>query len=281
MQHARRVRVNDVELSYIEKGTGEPVVFVHGTLGSLAPFADLVERFGDTRRAVAYSRRFHPPNPCDDTEATYDIRLHASDLAGLLRALDLAPAHIVGTSYGAYIALLLALTDPGLLRSIVACEPPMLPLLRASPDGHRMLEEFLTHALEPSREAFQRGDAAAGVARFMDGILGRPGAFASLTPTVQRSFLEAAPELRLESLAPIDRYMPALTPEELSRIRMPVLLVGGERSPRLFHKILDELARQLPYARRILIARAGHAMYVANPRDFESAVREFLSGETS
>lgn len=279
MLQARRVQVKDIELSCIEEGAGEPIVFVHGSLGTLSTFTDLVGRFGRTHRAIAYSRRFHPPNPCDDPAASYDIRLHASDLSGLLRTLNVAPAHVVGSSYGAYVALVLAFTEPGLLRSIVACEPPMLPLLRVSGAGRPLLEDFLTKALNPSREAFRQNDAPGGVARFMDGILGRSGAFASLAPGLQRQFLEAAPELRLEFLTPFDRYMPDVTPEELSRVRIPVLLVGGERSPRVFHNILDELERQLPRCRRVLVARSGHSMHSANLQDFESAVRTFIARE--
>src|SRR6266540_1720193 len=62
-----------------------------------------------TYRVLVYSRRYHPPNPPQNDAQTYSPMLHAEDLAALLLQLDLAPAHVVGSSYGAYTALVLAL----------------------------------------------------------------------------------------------------------------------------------------------------------------------------
>jgi hypothetical protein len=58
---------------------------------------------------IAYSRRFHPPNEIDPSDRTYAAERHAENLAALLGALDAGKAHLVGSSYGAYIILVLAL----------------------------------------------------------------------------------------------------------------------------------------------------------------------------
>jgi hypothetical protein len=55
--------VNGTTIHYFEHGKGEPLVFVHGTVGDLNGFRAQIEMFGKEFRVIAYSRRFHPPNP--------------------------------------------------------------------------------------------------------------------------------------------------------------------------------------------------------------------------
>jgi pimeloyl-ACP methyl ester carboxylesterase len=70
--------------------------------------------------------------------------------------------------------------------------------------------------------------------------------------------------------------MPALPDELLAGVDIPVLLLEGERSPRIFGVITDELAHILPDTRRQTISRAGHSMQMSNPEAFDGAVASFL-----
>ena len=88
--------------------------------------------------------------------------------------------------------------------------------------------------------------------------------------------MEIAGALRLEFLAPPDDYMPPLTPEEIQAVDLPVLLLEGEKSPRYFGIIADELERILPKSTRARVPGAGHAMYAANPARFNAVVRQFV-----
>ena len=72
--------------------------------------------------AVGTTTRTPEWSPRGDYSAIVD----ADDLAALIRKLKLAPAHIVGVSYGAYVALFLAARHPELVRSLVLSEPPVL-----------------------------------------------------------------------------------------------------------------------------------------------------------
>jgi len=67
------------------------------------------------------------------------------DLVSLMKALQLAPAHLVGCSFGAYICLLVARDHPELIRALTICEPPLLPLLGLSvpPKPSQMLGLFM------------------------------------------------------------------------------------------------------------------------------------------
>ena len=86
-------------------------------------------------RVIAYSRRYHYPNPREDGGAPYSATLHAADLAALIQSLASQPVHIVGSSFGAYVALMVAVRQPGLVRSLVLGEPPLFPWLGRYPAG--------------------------------------------------------------------------------------------------------------------------------------------------
>jgi pimeloyl-ACP methyl ester carboxylesterase len=266
-----------MRFAYVDEGSGEPLVFVHGSLGSWSDFSGQVEFFRSSHRAVAYSRRFHPPNWCHDPGASYTLHDHAEDLARVISVLDLHQPAVISSSWGGYAALLCAIVHPGLIRALVLGEPPMLPLLRKSEQGRSWFEGFLATSLRPSREAFLRGDEIDGVRKFYDGIAGRTGAFDRLGEENRNRLLESRAELRLEFLTPFEQYMPEIPDQDLRSVDIPVLLLNGERSPRMFGIITDELERLLPNNRRRVVPLAGHSMNIGNPRFYNVAVQEFLA----
>ena len=138
--------VNGTTLAYREEGAGEPVVFVHGGLSDLRVWSNQLPSVGRSYRAITYSRRFARPN--EDIEPGVDDpwQQHVEDLAAFLREIDAAPAHLVGTSQGAFIALLLAVQSPDLVRRLVLEEPPVLPLFAKNtpPRLAEMLRLFAT-----------------------------------------------------------------------------------------------------------------------------------------
>ncbi len=102
------IETNGTKLEYIEKGQRVPVIFVHGSLNDLRSWSLQMDPFSKQYRAIAYSRRYHYPNAVSGDSSDYSVDLHAEDLASLIRDLGLQRSHIVGSSYGAYTALVLA-----------------------------------------------------------------------------------------------------------------------------------------------------------------------------
>lgn len=274
----RAAQVNGTTLHYRLLGdSGAPVVFVHGTLGNAGSWAAQDTAFARGFRVLVYSRRYHPPNPQVADGQVYSPKLHAEDLAALLLRLELTPAHVVGSSYGAYTALLLARDHPSLVRSLVLAEPPVTSLLSGSLAGDSVRQALFTGSLDPARAAFARGDSVAGLRAFVDGLQGRRGAFDSLPPAVRADLLRHAFELRLEMLANREQYLPVVSCRDLDRMRTPVLVVRGERSERFFQLISNELARCLRTETTVVVPRAGHAMHQAQPVYYNEVVRRFLA----
>jgi non-heme chloroperoxidase len=264
----RVTQVNGTELHYVDIGSGIPVVFIHGSLGTLDDWRAQLDTFARHYRVIAYSRRYHPPNPQRRDGRAYGLYLHADDLVALLDRLGVERAHLIGDSYGAYIALAFALQHPDRVQDLVLDEPPILPWVRRTPEGDVLGRAFDANTLAPVRAAFARGDSVEALRRFVAGVSGSGGRAAPLT---------LAFELHLELQADPEAYMPSLDCREVAAIRSPVLVVTGERSARIFHVIAEELTRCLRTEEVVTVPGAGHDMQIANARFFNAAVLGFLA----
>jgi pimeloyl-ACP methyl ester carboxylesterase len=263
-------RVNGTTLAYrIVGDSGTPVVFVHGSLGDFRDWNAQIATFAQRHRVLVYSRRYHPPNPLLNDDQIYSPMLHADDLAALLLQLDLAPAHIVGSSYGAYTALVLALEHPELVRSVVLGEPPIMPLLTGTQEDDALRRAYFANVLDPARAAFSRRDSVGALRTFLRGE--------GLAAPVDARLLTYSFELRHEMLANREQYMAPLNCRDLGALHTGVLLVSGDRSPPVFHAINAELARCLQNDSTVTIPGAGHAMHASNPAYYNQVILRYLA----
>jgi pimeloyl-ACP methyl ester carboxylesterase len=142
MTHAQ---IGGVKLFYELKGSGDPIVFVHGSSGDHHNWDAVAPHFARRFRVLTYDRRGHGESerPAGKPSGQADV----DDLAGLVAHLGLAPAHFVGSSFGAGVVLRLAAKQPRLFRSLVGHEPPLLGVLAedsmAAPD---QLARAMQHA---------------------------------------------------------------------------------------------------------------------------------------
>ncbi|MGB3185660.1 MAG: alpha/beta hydrolase [Ornithinimicrobium sp.] len=272
------VQLNETTLEYIERGQGDPVVLVHGTLGDLRSWEPQIDAFAETYRTIAYSRRYHHPNPCTGHESDYSAVRHADDLAELMTALGLGSAHIVGESYGAYTALFLAARHPSRVRTLVLGEPPILPLLEHNPEGRELRDAFLADVWGPVGATLRRGEMEAGVRMFADAVV-EEGAFDQMPPEVHTLIMDNAREFTVETSSP-DFWTP-LTCEDAGRVAAPTLLLSGEQSLKMFQLIVDELARCLPNNEFVTIPDSNHDMPGGNPEVYNETVLAFLAEQVA
>lgn len=138
-----KLHINGVSLGVVEQGIGEPVVFVHGSASDHRTWQSQLDRLDEWYRVIAYSRRFHWPNDPIPDGADYSMHQHLDDLQALLRTLNEGAAHLVGHSYGALLALLLAIREPGTVRSLVLAEPPAITLFVSNRPRPRQILKLL------------------------------------------------------------------------------------------------------------------------------------------
>jgi non-heme chloroperoxidase len=271
----RKVIVNGVELHYVERGRGEPLILLHGGQSDYRSWAPQMDEFSRGFRVIAYSRRYNYPNDNPLTESYRSAYTDAEDLAAFIRHLKLGRVHLVGTSAGALAALVLATERPEMMRSLVLAEPPVHRWAKDDPQGEALYREFMTTIWEPAAVAFRSGDDGAAMRVLVDGF-GGAGRFDRLTPEA-RAVATANSRFFKAATASPDPF-PDLAKDKVRGLRAPILIVTGENTIRLHKFVNDELARLLPKAERVTIPGAGHGSARENPRAFNEAVLRFLGG---
>jgi len=98
------IDVDGVSLFYEEKGTGQPLLFVHGIPTDYRAWGSQLDAFSDNYRVIAYSRRYAQPNKREGDLLDSTIENNTTDLVGFIKKLGIAPVHLVGHSYGGFIA---------------------------------------------------------------------------------------------------------------------------------------------------------------------------------
>jgi len=269
----RAAKVRGAELSYVEKGTGPPLVLVHGSLNDYRAWELQLEPFAERFRVVAYSRRNHFPNAWSEYPAGYSVRDERDDLMGLIGAIGLeTPVHLVGSSYGAYVAALVERDHPEVVRSAVLGEPPILSLLADDPKSLKSYRASESRFAELVLARLRDGDDSAAAAGFIDFIMGA-GAFDRLPTGARQMILQNSKSLAAELPTPERDHF---TTEDARKISTPTLLVRGQRSPPMFQAVMSILAKSMPNATTSTIRDSSHTPYVTNPATYNKTVLRFL-----
>jgi pimeloyl-ACP methyl ester carboxylesterase len=120
-----RVQLNGANIEYDVRGSGAPVVFIHGAVLSDG-FVPVIEQTGiaENFQIIHYRRRGYASS--SRAVAGMTMQGWAGDCIALLNHLGIASAHVAGHSFGAGIALQMAIDAPGRVRKLALLEPPLL-----------------------------------------------------------------------------------------------------------------------------------------------------------
>lgn len=263
---------NGVELHYERAGAGLPLVFVHGAMGDWRSWEAQWGAFTAHYDCVAYSRRYSFPNRNDMPSPDHSALDEAQDLRLLLDALGWRRAIVVGSSYGGFTALALALAHPERVAAVVAVEPPMMRYAEMSATGRAASAAFRRDTIEPANAAFRAGQDEAA-SRIMTGGINGAAAPAGSPEAMQRRLqnMRAMKMLALSS----DEF-PLLAPDRLAALDMPVLLLSGEQTAPVHREIFNNVCRAMPQAQAQRVPDAGHGVSREQPAVFNRIVLEFL-----
>ncbi len=162
------VKANGVNYYYEIRGTGEPLLLLHGGLGNIAVFAPGIPEFSKTRTVIAVDLYGHGRTALTDRPMNYvDV---GNDLAILIRELGYRQVDVLGYSMGGGIAFRLAAQHPDLVRRLVLVSagfaqngfyPDMLPQQAAvsgkiadQVKGTPMYDSYM--AVAPRKEDFPK-----------------------------------------------------------------------------------------------------------------------------
>ena len=262
------------DLYYIEQGEGQPVIFIHGTLDDFRAWRLQIDQFATKYHVVSYSRRYAYPNQWPGSGDDNSITNNADDLVDLIiKKLHLAPAHLIGHSYGAFTALYAAYQHPEIVRTLVLGEPPIHSLLESNPKFVKISREIRENVYKRAQEALSQGQTEEALRIFIDGVMSKEGFFNELPSQARSTMIENA-----KSLSEGSFITQPFTCGDASRIMTPTLLVKGELSPMFLHHIFDMLARCIPNNKQITIPGESHDLgRLTKPKLFNEKVIEFIS----
>lgn len=262
------VHVDGGELKALASGTGEPVLFIHGSL--MADSYDCLRRYpalADRYRMITYRRRGF----CDSAAhaGPCSITQQADDAAAVLDHFGVERAHVVGHSYGGVTALQLALDAPGRVRSLGLFEP--------APTEVPAWAEF-GEGIAPIAGLYMNGDGRAAAVAFLEAV-GGAGYEAHFDRNLPAGWFDAMVgdiatffEVELPALAEW-----SFGEDEASRVDVPALSVLGADSSELFVQGDAWYRRHLPSAEGFKLAGATHFLQAMNPADAATALADFLA----
>jgi len=265
-------RINDNRLYYELAGeSGDPIVLIHGSWSDSGGWDYLVPLLSDSFKVLRYDRRGHTRS--DEPEGWGTIKDDISDLAGLIRQHGLAPAHIVGNSFGGNIALGLAAEDPELINTLIVHEPPAV-LLLDNPENRHILEE-LDKKMKVVLQKLENGFLREGARYFMENVVFWPGFWDELPEETHQKFVDNANTFLEEQKDP--DWMKIDT-EALSGFTRPTLLTFGEKSDKFFRIILEKLEEIIPGSKFRELANMGHVPQTTHPQKYADILKSFIAG---
>ena len=268
----KKIRVNDAELAYVEEGRGETVVFVHGASGDWRTWDDLRPYIAEKYHYVALSRRYHFPNECCSDGEDYSVLQQAEDVAAFIRALNVGKVHLVGGSYGGRVISYVALKYPELLRSLVVSDPGIIAPVTA--EGKAALADYQKDVAKSAASA-KAGDVRQAAILLFNAVQDDPAAFENAPPVRQERWLANSKTLPLmfAGAAP-----PPVTCEELSSLKVPVLVMRGELTRANFALGDEMLLSCLPKGTELAVVPNGrHMWYPVSPRAGADAILAFIA----
>ena len=181
---------------------------------------------------------------------------------------------IIGHSFGATIALRLAVAHPEKVRSLTLIEPVFFAVaLQDAPD---LLADHDALA-GPFADALRAGDAALG-ARLFNRMWSHGGPrWPDLPEALRAAMTRAIHVVPACRDAIYDDLAGMLAPGVLGRVQAPCLLLRGSRTHPVIAAVNDGLARRLPDASSVVIEGAGHMLPISHPEATADALKTLFA----
>jgi proline-specific peptidase len=275
------VRIDDTALFVVERGSGYPVIVLHGGPGlDHHEFADYLDSLTDEFRLLfvdqrANGRSERPP------ESTWTLERMAQDVIMLARALGLDRYAVLGHSYGAFVALQNAVDYPGMAsQTIVSSGIPSMKFLEVVEKNlatfepielrEQVTKSWAREASIQTQEEFAEVMADQFPFHFADPIDPRIADYLERTkdtvysPEVLRMFsANGCGGIEVE--------------DRLGEIASPVLVIGGRHDRTCTVEASEAIAKGVANAELRIFEQSGHMTFVEEPELYVATVRSFLT----
>ncbi len=251
---------------WLEQGEGHPVLALHCSLAHSGAWGGVIRQLGSAFRLIAPDLPGHGRTHFDQSR---DIQAQAVASAAALALREGRAVHLMGHSFGATVALRLAVERPELVASLMLIEPVYFVLLDDA--GHPAYADYVARGASFT-EAYRSGDLNLATRRFV-GLWGDGGP--DTVPAdqwaymVDRIYTVEASQPSIIEPARRDR----LHLEQIGPMPFPVLLMEGARSDPVISAIQDVLVGRMSGAQRVVVPDAGHMLPITHPAPVAQAFR--------
>ncbi len=265
------VQTNDIETYYEQRGSGPPIVFVHGAILDHTQWAPQLDALSEEYTTIAYDVRGHGRTGGSARE-TYSIELFAKDLDAFLTAIDVDGPVICGLSTGGCIAQVYAAAHPDRVAGLVLADTFTPELFNRREWLQR--SAMLKATIPPVRlVGYQRVEK--GMVWLQEWFSrGASGDYEQIEQLRTES-----PEMETAEFAKVIRAVADFheTAIDFSAITAPTLVLYGEHEPAFIRRHTSKLGTEIADSTVLEVPDAGHASNLDNPAFFTSAVRELLA----
>lgn len=240
---------------------GHPLLIVHGLFGSGRNWGVIARNLAKTRPVITVDQRNHGASPWTDSHSYEDM---AGDLAQVIDDLG-GHADVLGHSMGGKAAMALALTAPEKVTRLIVADIAPVPYL------HSYQMDYLTAMRDLDLSGVKtRGDADRGLRDRIPELAIRAFLVQSLDVEARQWKL---------NLATLEKEMPKIVgfPDFKTSYDAPTLFLAGGASDYVQPEHRSEMRRLFPKGILVKIPGANHWLHAEKPREFETAVNEFLS----
>jgi pimeloyl-ACP methyl ester carboxylesterase len=231
--------------SYEWENNGEAVLLLHGGLSDTDSFADvMVEPLQDSFHLFAYDRAGHGRSA--DQPGSFYFNFQRDEAISFITEVIKQPVHLVGYSDGANIALMVAITRPDLVKSIVSIAANF------SPDGIVDLPEFDPAGISDEYRA----------------------EYAEMSPDAPETLV-----VKITKMLEIWKVEPNIDLADIAQINLPTLVMAGDDDV-VKHSHSIELFEALPLGQLAIVPGTSHGLVKEKPEIVTLLIKSFLSDQS-
>lgn len=262
-----KVSVNGVQLYYEIEGDGAPLVLIPGFAAGRWIWFKQTAELAHNFRVITFDPR--GISGSDKPEGSQTISLLADDVAHLLQTLGIASAHIVGASFGGFVAQEFALKYPSMTRKLVLCCTSFGGPNHVVPAPETLMALASTKGLN-TEERMRANLLLAFTPEYVQTRVSEVDHIVHLRATnevpehIYSSQLQAAMSFDTES--------------RLEKIVSPTLVLSGDADVIVPVQNSRNLAAKIPGAKLQIIEGGSHTFFIEQANEFNHVITDFLCG---
>ncbi|HMF33521.1 MAG TPA: alpha/beta hydrolase [Candidatus Lokiarchaeia archaeon] len=264
-----KIQVNDIEVNYEVHGNGFPLILLAGFACELHFWDErMVRELGEKFQTILVDNR--GAGLTDGSKGPYSIKQFANDTAGLMDALEIPTAYILGHSLGGMIAQQLAIDFAGRVAKLILCSttcggsksipmgPELAPRFQERVQGKLSLEGNLDLKVDSCfTEEFQQANPEF-IAEFRE---------------INANIVMPRKTLVKQAIA----LMAFNSARFLKKLDIPTLILHGQKDRLIPPENAEIMAQYISGAKVVYLGESAHALYTPEPEAFMNALLEFLT----